>query len=301
MTKERPICDYEGSDYQERFWEHGERAYEDEVEAVALKRLVPPSGKRMLEIGAGAGRNTPRFGGFKEVVLLDYAKSQLAQAQSRLGKTDRFHYVMADAYHLPFAPGVFDAATMIRTLHHMADPKSVIRQVRGVMSSGGTYVMEFANKRNVKAIARWFLRRQNWNPFDRTAIEFAPLNFDFHPAAVSEWMVEADFRIEQQLTVSHFRLGLFKRIIPLQVLVGLDSLLQWTGNWWQLSPSVFIQAKAVGEGSRSEVGAFWRCPVCESLELEEGDEGVHCQGCGRTWPVQDGIYNFREPLGTNET
>jgi hypothetical protein len=60
-----PICNYEGSDYQERFWEKGGRSYEDAVEAVALKRLLPPSGKMLLELGAGAGRNTLRYAGLK--------------------------------------------------------------------------------------------------------------------------------------------------------------------------------------------------------------------------------------------
>ena len=60
-----PVCDYEGSDYQTTFWEQGERDYEDQAEAVALKRLLPVSGKLLLEIGAGAGRNTPRYNGFE--------------------------------------------------------------------------------------------------------------------------------------------------------------------------------------------------------------------------------------------
>ncbi len=55
-----PVCDYEGSDYQSSFWEQGDRRYEDQVEAIALRRLLPPGGKLLLEVGAGAGRNTPR-------------------------------------------------------------------------------------------------------------------------------------------------------------------------------------------------------------------------------------------------
>ena len=64
-----PVCSYEGSDYQASFWEQGNRAYEDGCEAVALKRLLPHEGKRLLELGAGAGRNTPRYAGFDRVVV----------------------------------------------------------------------------------------------------------------------------------------------------------------------------------------------------------------------------------------
>src|SRR5690606_27550515 len=54
-----PICDYEGSDYQTRVWAQGGRAHEDGAEEIALRRLLPKHGKLMLEVGAGAGRNTP--------------------------------------------------------------------------------------------------------------------------------------------------------------------------------------------------------------------------------------------------
>src|SRR4030042_40285 len=107
---EPPICDYEGSDYQASFWDQGGRAYEDRVEAVALKRLLPESGAWLLEVGAGAGRNTPRYAGFKRVILLDFSRSQLERAQARLGQSSRWVFVAADVYRLPFIEGVFDTA-----------------------------------------------------------------------------------------------------------------------------------------------------------------------------------------------
>src|SRR5512140_3757891 len=67
--KRPPVCDYEGSDYQTRFWEKGGREYEDLCEAIALRRLLPKKGQLLLELGAGAGRNTPRYQGFERVVL----------------------------------------------------------------------------------------------------------------------------------------------------------------------------------------------------------------------------------------
>jgi hypothetical protein len=99
--------------------------------------------------------------------------------------------------------------------------------------------------------------------------------------------------MERQLTVSHFRLRLLKRFIPLSVLVGLDSLAQWTGDWWQLTPSVFVRARAVGSKIKASPGAFWRCPACGSTQVQEMEAAVTCHGCGREWPRQDGIYDFR--------
>ena len=296
MNSDHPdICDYEGSNYQERFWGSGARRYEDLVEAIALRRLLPAKGRKLLEIGAGAGRNTRRYGGFEKIVLLDYARSQLEQARLHLGKSERYIYVVADAYHLPFAHASFDAATMIRTLHHMVDPRAALQEVRGILGRGGIFVLEYANKRNLKAIARWLLSKQQWNPFAIDSVEFAPLNFNFHPRALRNWLQESDFEVSRQLTVSHFRLNLLKRLVPLALLVALDSVIQWSGGMVQLTPSVFLQAEVLSGPSYQEE-AFWRCPVCTSENFEDLDEGLHCQGCGRTWSLRDGIYDFKHPI-----
>ncbi len=293
-----PVCDYEGSDYQTSFWEHGDRAYEDQVEAVALRRLLPKGGKFLLEIGAGAGRNTPRYHGFERVVLLDYSRSQLQQARQRLGDTSRYIYVAADVYRLPFVPGLFDAVTMIRTLHHMADAPLALSQIRQVLQPGAIFILEFANKQNLKAILRYLLRRQTWSPFSPEPVEFAALNFDFHPKSVRKWLRQQQFKIERQLTVSHFRSPLLKRLLPLKLLVAMDSMAQLSGDWWQLSPSVFLRAGAVGDTPRSAPGGFFRCPACGHFPLEEGTTPLACQNCGRRWAMRDGIYDFREPDGT---
>jgi len=297
MNREHPpVCDYEGSDYQQRFWDTGGREYEHRAEQIALARLLPERGDKLLEVGAGAGRNTPRYSGFRQVTLLDYSTTQLREARVRLGKDPRLLFVAADVYRMPFAPGVFDAATMIRTLHHMADPLAAIRQIRSTLAPEAAFILEFANKRNLKAIFRWALGRQEWNPFDLSPVEFAPLNFDFHPKAVRDWLLEAGFSPGRQLTVSHFRLALLKRLLPTRVLVGLDSLFQWTGNWWQYSPSVFVHAAAAGENPPRAENSFWRCPICHSTEIADHEAGLRCSGCARLWPLEDGIYNFKDPV-----
>jgi ubiquinone/menaquinone biosynthesis C-methylase UbiE len=294
-VKQPPICNYEGSDYQTSFWDQGDRAYEDRVEAIALRRLLPEKGKLLLEIGAGAGRNTPRYTGFERVVLLDYSLTQLQQAQARLGSNDRYVYVAGDAYRMPLISGLFDAATMIRVLHHMADAPLVLGQVRRVLAPGAVFILEFANKKNLKAIVRYALHRQAWNPFDRQPVEFVALNFDFHPAAVRDWLQAAGFKVQKQLTVSHFRMGVLKRLIPVSVLAGMDALVQWTGNYWQYTPSVFVRSQAVGgERAASQSGLFC-CPECGCSPLEEQLNALSCPACGRTWRIVEGIYDFRQP------
>ena len=291
-----PVCDYEGSDYQTSFWEQGGRAYEDQAEAIALKRLLPKSGKLLLELGAGAGRNTPRYQGYERIVLLDYSRTQLQQAQERLGRDDRYIYVAADAYRLPFVDGLFDGATMIRTLHHMADAPAALCQVRRVLQPTSIFILEYASKLNLKAILRYILRRQVWSPFTLEPVEFVALNFDFHPKAIRQWLKENDFDLERQLTLSHFRIGILKKIFPASFLAWLDSLAQLTGDWWQLTPSVFTRNRALGETPLAGEGAFFQCPECNNAPLNKKDKALACPNCGRKYAIRNGIYDFREPI-----
>jgi SAM-dependent methyltransferase len=293
-----PVCDYEGSDYQTRFWEKGGRAYEDRCEALALRQLLPKSGHLMLELGAGAGRNTSRYTGYERIVLVDYSRTQLKQAQERLGRSGKYIYVVGDIYRLPLRDGLFDAATMIRTLHHMADAPAALAQVRATLRSGAIFVLEYANKRNLKAILRFFFSLQTWNPFTREQVEFTHLNFDFHPGAVRDWLKDLGFRIERTLTVSHFRIGWLKRIIPPGILAGLDFILQWTGALVQFTPSVFLRARVAGEyfplEGRDQVVAYFKCPTCGSGSLDPRETHLICLSCRSEWSVEDGIYIFKD-------
>ncbi|MCK6538418.1 MAG: class I SAM-dependent methyltransferase [Anaerolineales bacterium] len=295
-----PVCNYEGSDYQASFWDKGGREYEDRAEAIALKRLLPPGGRLLLELGAGAGRNTSRYPGFDRIILLDYSRTQLEQAQQRLGRSEKYVYVAADVYRLPFVNGLFDAATMIRVLHHMADAPKALEQVGNALRMNGVFILEFANKLNLKAILRFLLGRQKWNPFSLEPVEFARLNFDFHPKTVRNWLRELGFSIERTLTLSHFRVGLLKRIVPTDILVFFDSILQWTGAWCQLSPSVFVRATVMRDSipyaAQNDILSYFKCPDCGHSPLTDKKDYLECSSCKKRWEIRDGIYDFREPI-----
>lgn len=308
MTNTPPVCNYEGSDYQTSFWEQGGREYEDHAEAIALKRMLPTSGKFMLELGAGAGRNTTRYAGFDHIVVLDYSTTQLSQAQEKLGRSDpqgaapKYIYVAADIYRLPFRDCQFDAATMIRTLHHMADAPKALSQIWNVLQPNAVFILEFANKLNLKSILRYWLGKQEWNPFTLEPVEFVELNFDFHPKAVRNWLEDLGFSIEKTLAVSHFRIGLLKRIFPAKFLAAVDGLLQPTGAFWQFTPSVFMKAKVEKKDVRKmnefpvNVIELFKCPDCGSEKLEEKKDYLYCPGCQAKWAVRDEIHDFREKM-----
>jgi ubiquinone/menaquinone biosynthesis C-methylase UbiE len=297
------ICDYEGSDYKTRFWQDADRAYEDAVERVAIGRLLPARGRRIAEFGAGFGRLAGMYAGYDEVILLDYSRTLLEDAADRLGGDPRFKFVAADIYHLPLAPGVLDAATMIRVIHHIADVAAALTQIRRAVAPRGTFVLEFANKRNLKAMARHLARRQQWSPYALDPVEFVALNFDFHPAWMLERIRQAGFDVQDRLSASYLRAGFIKRTLPLKTMVRIDSALQRTASVALLSPSVFLKLSAASTGAQAlpeaaslAAGeAIFRSPRSGEALRRDG-ESLVCDADGTRWRATANFYDFKEPM-----
>ncbi|MCS7060524.1 MAG: class I SAM-dependent methyltransferase, partial [Anaerolineae bacterium] len=271
-----------------------------------LRRLLPAQGKRIVEFGAGFGRLADLYAGYEQIVLLDYSRTMLEQAMQDWGANPRFVFVAADIYHLPFAESVFDAATMIRVIHHIAKVPAALAQIRRVMTPGGVFVLEFANKRHIKAVARHLLRRQTWNPFDPHPFEFVKLNFDFHPSWMLDQLRQAGFATRRKLSVSYLRAGFIKRRIPVEWMVYADAILQrtaWLGLW---SPSVFTQniaaspdqkdsrrSTADAPSTNQSIEAIFRSPRSGQPLRREGNVLV-CDADGTRWRVQGNFYDFKE-------
>jgi len=240
MSHDTPICDYEGSDYVE-FWNG--RQYEDSCERIALARLLPRGGERLIDLGAGFGRLADLYRPFTHVVLMDRALSQMQEARRRLGADPRFSFVVADAYALPFSAGAADDVISVRMLHHLVDVPKALREITRVLKDGGAYITEYASKRHLKAMLRYALRRQQESPFSERPHEFARLNFDFHPRWMERQLRRAGLRVEARRAVSHFRVGALKRSVPTPVLVRADQALQRLGGLWPWTPSIFVRTR----------------------------------------------------------
>ena len=293
------ICNYEGSAYRTEFWGQG-RQYEDVVERAALRRMLPREGHRLIDIGGGYGRLAPLYAGYEQVVIFDYALSQLRQAHALWGDGGQdglpnYTYVAGDYYRLPFAAGAFDTVVMVRALHHAASPPIVLQRLSHILRPGGTLVLEFANKRNLKAIIRYLAGRQSWSPFDRAPVEFVPLNFDFHPSWIQNHLAQAGFSVRQRRAVSSLRLALLKQLLPTRLLVALDRLCQPLGGMLPLSPSVFVRCTADRGKPHRPQAALFRCRSCGSVDLIEADSELLCLACGARFPVHDTIYDLRTP------
>ena len=299
-----PVIDYEGSGYRRDFWEGQGREYEDATERLALRRLLPSSGRRIAEIGAGFGRLADLYLGYEQIVLFDYSRTLLQDAVQQWGQDPRFVFVAGNIYQLPLASGVLDTLVMVRVMHHLADVPQALAQLRRVVRPGHVAVLEYANKRNLKALLRWMLGRQSWSPLSSEPVEFVALNFDFHPDWMAEQMARAGFRCQERLAVSHFRLPSLKRRVPAVKLAALDGLLFRPGGHFPLSPSVFVRAVVQGEEAADPpkvaelgVAGLFRCPTCGTEPLSQVEPDlVSCPQCGRRYQRRQQIWDFKEPV-----
>jgi ubiquinone/menaquinone biosynthesis C-methylase UbiE len=294
LTKkpDRPqIIDYEGSQYRTDFWEGQGREYEDLAERNAISRLLPGSGGVLMEAGAGFGRLAQLYDGYEKVLLVDYSLSLLQEARHMWGHDDRFTFVAASIYELPFVSGLLDSLVMIRVMHHLQQPGSALAELARIVNGGGVFVVEYANKRNLKAILRYWAGRQSWSPFSPEPYEFVSLNFDFHPAWMLDVLQRSGFAVHKELSVSLFRMQAIKQRVSPDVLARVDAALASPAAALRLSPSMML--RCVKEGYGVDAQGFFRCPACCGVDLREGESVLACEGCGREWPFVDGIYDFR--------
>jgi ubiquinone/menaquinone biosynthesis C-methylase UbiE len=232
---------YDDLAYRDVFWK--DRHYEDIADRLAIRALLPRTGGRMADIGAGYGRLAGEYLGYREIVLLDPSGAHVAAAAEQYRNTPKITVVQGDAYHLPFEDGSVDALVCVRVMHHLEDPLAVFREFARVIRPDGMLVLEFANKRHLKAIARWALRRQSWSPWSPEPFAYQPLHFDRHPAEVCRQLRQAGFRVERRLAASLFRFPLLSRRVRPGLLAAVERPLQRLLGPLTPGPSVFVRAR----------------------------------------------------------
>lgn len=241
------LSDYTGYDYRKDFWQRSDRRYEDLLEQATMARFfakyLPPRG-RVMDLGCGFGRLTPVYAPLaSHVVLFDYAQHLLDQAKETWGRDPRFVFIQWDAR---VADAVKDAdldmVMSIRTLHHLPDYGRVFFQVFRTLKPGGIFVFEIPNKRHVLNVIRFFLGKQK-NPFTAEPLQLGDAFFNYHPTEVLSALVSTGFVIQETVSLSFFRIGIFKRFLSPKMLVSMDRALQRVLGWAWITPSLYCVAK----------------------------------------------------------
>ena len=124
------------------------------------------AGRRVLEVGAGSGRDTlalARVGGV--AFVLDYSPASLELVRRQAREQDiRVHLVRADALAMPFRGGTFDVVFHQGLLEHFRDPLPLLIENARVTARGGRVIVDVpqalhlytAMKQTLIAFNAWF-------------------------------------------------------------------------------------------------------------------------------------------------
>jgi SAM-dependent methyltransferase len=131
-----------------------------------ILRDGPVAGRRVLEVGAGSGRDA--LGLVREGamgVVLDYSSASLELVRGQAAAQGlTVNLVKADALAMPFRDGTFDVIYHQGLLEHFRDPMPLLRENARATRSGGRVVVDVPQtyhaytllKQLLMAFDRWF-------------------------------------------------------------------------------------------------------------------------------------------------
>jgi len=152
-------------EHWETFWEDKQEVGEVYSNAgrvlEQLSRVLDLKGKKVLEIGAGTGRDSfPLVEAGAEVTQLDYAENSLRLLR-QIAEKDRIpvHIVGGDTFALPFRDGTFDVVFHQGLLEHFRKPDAerLIRENVRVLKSGGFLLVDVPQRYHLYTVVKHFL------------------------------------------------------------------------------------------------------------------------------------------------
>lgn len=247
------ITDYDKSGYDyTKYWIG--RQYEGVIEKITLERMLPETGKNLLDLGGSFGRfmdlYTPRF---TNATILDYSQNALdiAAKKAQSSQIKNLRTVQGDAYQTPFSDNSFDSILLIRVLHHIEDVDKLFTEINRILTPNGTLILELANKIHLKARIRAVLRgdfgfAKDERPFAHptTTAADAGIFYNYHPRMIEKLLTQHDMEIVKRKSVSNLRLppGI-KNKLPVSALVWLDQLIAPVFTALALGPSLWYQCQ----------------------------------------------------------
>lgn len=153
----------------ENFWE--EKRETEEVYSNAdriirnLRRTIDLKGKRVLEIGAGTGRDSfPLAEAGSDVTQLDYSKNSLLILKELARRRNLETSIVAgDTFQLPFRENTFDVVFHQGLLEHFRKPQAenLLRENIRVLKPGGHLLVDVPQRYHVYTLAKHILMAFN--------------------------------------------------------------------------------------------------------------------------------------------
>ncbi len=99
-----------------------------------------PSGKTVVEVGLGTGGLIPALAAKSASLIgVDHSPAMLEIAAKRVAQAENRHVELrlGDMTHLPLPDNSADCAVLNMVLHHAANPRAVLDEIRRVLVDGG--------------------------------------------------------------------------------------------------------------------------------------------------------------------
>lgn len=311
------VIDYDANDYDYRgYWEG--RDYEHWAEQRVLRRLVPKLGRPawFADFGGAFGRNTVHYLPFAaRSVIMDYSATNLSNAGDRYAgdiASGRLHLVRCDINKVPFRDFSFEAAIVVRVLHHLSDLGRGLTEMSRTI--GGSWLLDVPIKHHVLGLARGMRQRQI-----RTVIDPAPVAmgvtderfWNFQLPAVRSRLAEIGWRTSVAASVNNFRQ--WEKIVPppasriaRPLVQGMEVVAQSFGKGW-LGPSQFLLSRRNDPvqphfdrpgsdpgGLSAPLAELARRVVCPSclVKLQWTEETACCAKCTAVFKRRGAFWDF---------
>jgi ubiquinone/menaquinone biosynthesis C-methylase UbiE len=230
-----------------KYWEG--RDYENESEEMAIKRLL--EGKHFrhaADIGGGFGRLCVLLEKYSDrVTLTDPSQQQLDLGEDYLRDYPEIDRKLMQADDLKFKDGQLDLITMIRVMHHLPNPAAEFSEISRVLAADGYAIIEVANYTHARNRIKHLIKGKKLptEPVDiRTTSKEGEIAFVNHnPHTVIRQLAHAGLKVDRILSVSNLRSQGLKKIIPKNVMLAIEGILQPTLAKSFFGPSVFFLVK----------------------------------------------------------
>ena len=119
----------------------------------------PVEGLKILEVGAGSGRDSVALAASRAVaVVLDYSAASLEVARAVAARAgSRIHPIRADALKVPFRDGAFDVVFHQGLLEHFRDPMPLLRENVRALAPRGLLLVDVPQRFHLYTIAKHVL------------------------------------------------------------------------------------------------------------------------------------------------
>jgi ubiquinone/menaquinone biosynthesis C-methylase UbiE len=176
----------------ERYWHERQaidQVYTNEDRLLAQVRGLPLPRMRVLEVGAGSGRDSLRMAREgARVVLLDYVMSafEVITAQAT-GAGVRVACVCGDATRMPFREGAFDLVFHQGLMEHFRDPQPLLDENYRVTARGGFCLIDVPQRFHPYTVAKHIMIALNrW---------FAGWETEFSPAELRRLVTRTGYEV----------------------------------------------------------------------------------------------------------